>query len=117
MAARHGTRKTAGYTDVHSAAPRQTRSVHQKTRMADNRKQTSQKVSRLAAQTLHDPKASAIKKRLAASALAQSHTSKQTGATMEHEASEVLHSPKYSTETKTLAASVLAQSSKERKAK
>ncbi|MBN3852362.1 hypothetical protein G3N59_03110 [Paraburkholderia sp. Ac-20340] len=85
--------------------------------MAENRKQTSQKVARLAAQTLHDPKASAIRKSLAASALAQTHTPKQTGAAMEHKASDVLHSTKYSTETKTLAASVLAQSSKERKAK
>jgi hypothetical protein len=85
--------------------------------MSDNKKQTSEKVAHLAAETLHDPKASAIKKSLAASALAQTHTAKQTGAAMEHKASEVLHSTKYSQETKTLAASVLAQSNEERKLK
>jgi hypothetical protein len=92
-------------------------STQQETRMAENKKRTSQKVAHLAAETLHDNKASAIKKSLAASALAQTHTSKQTGAAMEHKASVVLHSNKYSDETKTLAASVLAQSSKDRKAK
>ncbi|WP_415749283.1 hypothetical protein [Caballeronia sp. J97] len=74
-------------------------------------------MAHLAAETLHDPQASTIKKSLAASALSQAHTSKQTGAQMEHKASEVLHSNKYSAETKTLAASVLAQSNKKRKPK
>ncbi|VXB73519.1 conserved hypothetical protein [Burkholderia sp. 8Y] len=85
--------------------------------MTNNTKQTSPKVAHLAAVKLHDPKASAIAKELAGSALAQSHSPKQTGARMEHKASEVLHSPKYSRETKTLAASVLAQSTKDRKPK
>ncbi|KMY86119.1 hypothetical protein BUMB_04868c [Candidatus Paraburkholderia calva] len=74
-------------------------------------------MAHLAAETLHDPKTSVIKKKLAGSALSQSHTSKQTGAHMEHVADEVLHSPKYSKETKQLAASVLAQSTKDRKPK
>ncbi|WP_250538008.1 MULTISPECIES: hypothetical protein [unclassified Caballeronia] len=86
-------------------------------RMSENKKQTSKKVAHLAAETLHDPKASTVKKSLAASALSQSHSKRQTGAAMEHKASEVLHSNKYSAETKTLAASVLAQSGKERKPK
>jgi hypothetical protein len=66
---------------------------------------------------LHDPKASAIAKSLAASALSQTHTKNQTGAQMEHKASLVLHSDKYSKDTRTLAASVVAQANKERKAK
>ncbi|MDR5778915.1 hypothetical protein QCE63_05665 [Caballeronia sp. LZ065] len=85
--------------------------------MSANKKQTSKPVAHLAAETLHDPKASATAKSLAASALAQTHTRKQTSAEMEHKASEVLHSTKYSPDTKTLAASVLAQSNKERKRK
>jgi hypothetical protein len=85
--------------------------------MTENKKQTSPKVAHLAAKAMQDPKASAIKKELAASALSQSHTAKQTSAEMEHKASEVLQSSKYSKETKTLAASVLAQSNKERKLK
>ncbi|MDR5771047.1 hypothetical protein P9250_23115 [Caballeronia sp. LP006] len=83
--------------------------------MSKNTKQTSNKVAHLASETLHDPKASEIKKSLAASALSQAHSAKQTSGAMEHKASEVLKSPKYSKETKTLAASVLAQSNKERK--
>ena len=71
----------------------------------------------LASKTLHDSKASATAKSLAASALAQSHSAKQTSGNMEHKASEVLHSNKYSQETKTLAASVLAQSNKDRTSK
>lgn len=85
--------------------------------MTKNTKQTSPNVAHLAAGTLHDPKASAIAKKLAGSALAQSHSSKQTSGEMEHKAGEVLHSAKYSQETKTLAASVLAQSTKDRKSK
>ncbi|BAN22636.1 hypothetical protein [Caballeronia insecticola] len=85
--------------------------------MSENKKQTSKKVAHLAAETLHNPKASAIAKSLAASALAQSHTGKQTSAAMEHKASEVLQSSKYSQDTKALAGSVLAQSNKERKLK
>ena len=82
-----------------------------------NKKQTSPKVAQLAAGKLHDPNASAIAKKLAGSALAQSDTPKQTSARMEQKASEVLHSRKYSQEPKTLAASVLAQSKKDRKPK
>lgn len=85
--------------------------------MSENKKQTSKEVAHLAAETLRNPSAPAIKKELAGSALAQEHTTKQTSAEMAHKAGEVLHSPKYSKETKTLAASVLAQSSKDRKRK
>ncbi|AME24243.1 MAG: hypothetical protein M3O74_06480 [Pseudomonadota bacterium] len=85
--------------------------------MSVNTKQTSKVVATLASKTLHDPKASAIAKSLAASALSQTHTKNQTGAQMEHKASLVLHSDKYSKDTRTLAASVVAQANKERKAK
>jgi hypothetical protein len=85
--------------------------------MSVNTKQTSKIVATLAAQTLHDPKASAIAKSLAASALSQSHTQHQTGAHMEHVAGQVLESNKYSKDTKTLAASVVAQANKERREK
>ena len=85
--------------------------------MSVNTKQTSKVVATLASHTLHDPKASAIEKSLAASALSQSHSTHQTGAEMEHKASLVLHDPKASKEAKTLAASVVAQANKERKAK
>ena len=85
--------------------------------MSVNTKQTSKVVATLASHTLHDPKASAIAKSLAASALSQTHTKNQTGAEMEHKAGQVLHSDKYSKDTKTLAASVVAQANKERRAK
>lgn len=80
-----------------------------------NRKKTSSDVAKQAAATLRDPKASAIAKSLAGSALAQSSTGKQTGADMEAKASKALKSEKYSEATKTLAGSVVSQSSKERK--
>ena len=82
--------------------------------MTKNTKRTSQEVASLAASTLHDEKASAAAKKLAASALAQSNTGKQTGSDMEEFASKVLKSSKYSDETKALAASVLSQSNKKR---
>ncbi|MEB0091695.1 hypothetical protein RHM65_12510 [Pseudomonas sp. CCI4.2] len=82
--------------------------------MVTNTKATSQKVAQLASETLRDPKASAISKTLAASALAQAHTGKQTGANMEHIASKVLQSEKYSDTSKTLAGSLLSQSNKDR---
>jgi len=85
--------------------------------MSDNKKQTSKKVAHLAAETLKDPKASAIKKELAGSALAQERTTKQTSPEMAQKAGEVLQSPKYSKETKTLAGSVLTQSGKDRRGK
>ncbi|MCG2580122.1 MAG: hypothetical protein KA296_04510 [Marinobacter sp.] len=82
--------------------------------MSQNRKKTSSEVSSIAARTLQDQNASAIAKRLAASALSQSGTTNQTGAELEDIASKVLKSSKYSDETKTLAASVLSQSNKGR---
>ncbi|MDR6581629.1 hypothetical protein [Pseudomonas extremaustralis] len=82
--------------------------------MSKNTKQSSPKVATLASETLRDPNASAIARRLAASALAQTHSTKQTSAEMEVIAGKVLQSDKYSDETKTLAASVVAQSNKAR---
>ncbi|RBL70255.1 hypothetical protein C3E98_018025 [Pseudomonas sp. MWU13-2625] len=82
--------------------------------MPNNSKQTSSKVAKLASETLSNSNASAIAKRLAASALAQTHSTKQTSAEMEAVAGRVLQSDKYSEETKTLAASVVAQSNQAR---
>lgn len=82
--------------------------------MSKNTKQTSARVARLAAETLHDNEASQVAKSLAASALAQRHTGKQTGTKMEDVASKVLASRHYASETKELAASVLSQSNKQR---
>lgn len=82
--------------------------------MSKNKKQTSKKVASKASEILHDPNASAIKKSLAASALAQSSTGKETGSEMESKASNVLKSDKYSAETKEMAATVLSQSNKKR---
>lgn len=79
-----------------------------------NKKQTSNRVASLAAETLQNPDASNIARRLAGSALAQSGSAKQTGAEMENVASRVLQSNKYAAETKELAASVLSQALKER---
>ncbi|MFH4214759.1 hypothetical protein WAI87_22930, partial [Acinetobacter baumannii] len=75
---------------------------------------TSNKVAKLASEVLRDPSSSAIQKKLAGSALAQTHSSKQTGNEMESEASRVLKSDKYNDTTKTLAASLVSQSNKER---
>ena len=80
-----------------------------------NRKKTSSGVAKKAAEILRDPKASAIAKSLAGSALAQSSTDKQTGAEMEATASKVLKSEKYKADTKAVAASLVSQSNKERK--
>ena len=82
--------------------------------MSKNPKQPSPEVTHLAAKTLADSNASRIARSLAASVLAQTHTTKQTGPVLEDVASKVLQSPKYSADTKTLAASVLAQANKER---
>ncbi len=82
--------------------------------MVNNTKQTSAKVSHLAATTLNNSNASSVSKSLAASLLSQSNTTKQTGAQLETVASKVLQSDKYSSSTKTLAASVLSQSNKNR---
>lgn len=83
-------------------------------RMAKNTKQTSKRVSALAAHTLSDKNSSTIAKKLAASALSQSRSKNQTGADMEDVASQVMNSSKYSDDTKTLAGSVLSQSNKKR---
>ncbi|HEC0214002.1 TPA: hypothetical protein R1P78_002592, partial [Acinetobacter baumannii] len=69
--------------------------------MSKNSKQTSNKVAKLASEVLRDPSSSAIQKKLAGSALAQTHSSKQTGNEMESEASRVLKSDKYNDTTKT----------------
>ena len=82
--------------------------------MSKNPKQPTPPVTKLAATTLTDPKASEIAKKLAASVLSQTNTNKQTGGQLETIASQVLQSPKYSDDTKTLAGSVLAQANKER---
>ncbi|KAA8561301.1 hypothetical protein FX985_01353 [Pseudomonas extremaustralis] len=82
--------------------------------MPKNTKQTSPTVAKLASETLSSSNSSAIARRLAASALAQTHSTKQTSAEMEAIAGKVLQSDKYSDETKTLAASVVAQSNQAR---
>ena len=82
--------------------------------MPSNTKQSSSKVAKLASETLSNSNASAIAKRLAASALAQTHSTKQTSAEMETVAGKVLQSDKYSKETKALAASVVSQSNQVR---
>ena len=82
--------------------------------MRRNVKQTSARVATLAAETLQDPRASLVSRRLAASALAQRSTGKQTGAAMEDVAAKVLASGHYAEETRGLAASVLAQANKDR---
>ncbi len=82
--------------------------------MAKNTKETSSRVTALAAEKLKDPNSSQIQKSLAGSALSQSNCSKQTGAEIESKASRVLSSEKYAKDTKELAASVLSQSNKSR---
>lgn len=82
--------------------------------MSKNTKRPSSEVTKLAAHTLTDSRASQIAKSLAASVVSQANTDKQTGAELETKASKVLQSEKYSDDTKTLAASVLAQANKER---
>ncbi|MFX7462952.1 hypothetical protein ABTJ15_06710 [Acinetobacter baumannii] len=63
---------------------------------------------------MRDPSSSVIQKKLAGSALSQTHSPKQMGNKMESEASRVLKSDKYNDTTKTLAASLVSQSNKER---
>ena len=79
-----------------------------------NKKTTSLKIAKQAAQTLSDPYASATAKKLAGSALSQVNKGNQTGSVIEDIASKALSSAKYSIDTKVLAASVLSQSNKER---
>ena len=82
--------------------------------MSKNTKQSGPQVASAAAKTLSNPNSSATAKSLAASVVAQAHTSKETGKAMEARASQVLQSQKYSAETKSLAGSVLSQSNKKR---
>ncbi len=82
--------------------------------MAYNRKGTSAKVAKLAAETLFKSGSSRTARQLAGSALSQSRTSRQTGPEMEDLASKVMRSGRYSDDTKTLAGSVLSQSNKKR---
>ncbi len=80
-----------------------------------NKKVTSNKMAKIAAQTLNDDNASNIAKKLAGSVLSQVNTDHQTSKEMEKIASDVMKSEKYSDGTKSLAASVLSQSTKENK--
>lgn len=82
--------------------------------MATNHKQSSPQVASLAAQTLRDPKASALQHQLAGSVMAQARTGKQTGADMERVASTALRNPRSSEVTQTLAASLVSQSNRQR---
>lgn len=82
--------------------------------MGKNSKATSPRVSHLAAETLQDPRASAIAKRLAASALSQADGAKQTSTEMAELAGKVLRSDKYAADTLELAASVVAQANPRR---
>lgn len=79
-----------------------------------NKKQTGSDISSLASQILNSSSSSAIQRKLAGSALAQTNTNKQTGKSMETAASNVLRSSKYSDTTKSLAGSILSQSNKNR---
>ncbi|BDY67526.1 hypothetical protein MUTS8_08870 [Escherichia coli] len=80
--------------------------------MAKNPKQTSSKIASVAGQTLNDPNASKVQKRLAASALSQRAASSHTSDVMETVAAKALDNPRSSEKTKQLAATVLAQSTK-----
>lgn len=82
--------------------------------MSKNTKQTSTRIGKLAAETLHDSRSSQVAKSLAASALSQRSGDKQTGSKMENVAARVLSSDHYVEGTKELAASVLAQANKQR---
>jgi high-affinity Fe2+/Pb2+ permease len=86
----------------------------QKEIMSKNKKSSSDKITKLAAETLNDQNSSDIAKSLAGSVLSQSGTDKETSGEMEDKASKVLQSEKYSENTKSLAASVLSQSNKDR---
>lgn len=83
-------------------------------KMPKNAKRSGENVTHQAAKTLSNPNASATAKSLAASVIAQAHTSKETGKAMEAKASKVLQSDKFSDATKSLAGSVLSQSNKKR---
>jgi hypothetical protein len=83
-------------------------------KMAENTKESSDKITELASTILQNPNSSETAKSLAGSVLAQSNTQKQTSAEMEDLASKVLNSDKYNKDTKSLAGSVLSQSNKKR---
>ena len=80
-----------------------------------NKKESSNEMAKIAAQTLNDDHASKIAKKLAGSVLSQVNSDHQTSKGMEKIASDVIKSEKYSEETKSLAGSVLSQSTKENK--
>lgn len=82
--------------------------------MSRNKKETSNKIAKSAAQTLRDSNASKLQKSLAGSALAQTNTNKQTGKQMEAKASRALKNPKSAEKTKQLAGSVVSQSNRKR---
>jgi hypothetical protein len=75
----------------------------------NNGKETSDRISHLAAVVLAKPGSSHIEKELAGSALAQHHTSKQTSAAIGSLAARVLAAPDACHEAKELAGSVLSQ--------
>ena len=80
--------------------------------MSFNARQTSEEIATLASKVLNDPNSSVKGKKLAGSALAQTHTDKQTGGDMETLASEVLRSEDSTEDEKSLAGSVLSQANK-----
>lgn len=82
--------------------------------MPINKNKSSPKLASQAAGSLQNENSSKIKRKLAASVVAKTHTGKQTGAEMETIASDVMKSSKYSEETKSYAASLLSQSNKSR---
>jgi len=79
-----------------------------------NRKQSSQRMTSLAAKVLKNDSSSAIQQKLAGSVLSQANASHQTGSVMEDLASKALSGPRYSETTKVLAGSVLSQANKKR---
>lgn len=82
--------------------------------MTSNTKKTSPGVASLAGKTLRDESASAIQRKMAASALRQAGAPAQTGAKTEGSASGALDNPRSAAITKRLAASVVAQSNRKR---
>lgn len=82
--------------------------------MATNSKQSSSKIATLASSVLRDSNASALQKRIAASALSQHGTGRETGKAMEATAAKALQSGKSSETTRKLAASVTSQANKAR---
>ncbi len=79
-----------------------------------NKKQSSPKMTSLAAKVLKNASSSAIQQKLAGSVLSQANASHQSGSAIEDLASKALSDPRYSETTKALAGSVLSQANKER---